>query len=163
MHFEATSRFAHAATRRFARLPSGAFVRKLSALGYPSHLPQATWANYQTPTVGLKPTSHTFYTAYPTSLQSLIVFRRDDYEKKSVRGGRNISPPDEKVCLSNQIERMHWGLSDQNPVTGVSSRNGKNRTLSIDHIRDMNNYHSGLSMWLMLQLEPGVAEKQSSS
>jgi hypothetical protein len=53
VNFEATSRFAHAATRRFAQLPYEAFVRKLSASGYPSHLPQATWANYRTPTVGL--------------------------------------------------------------------------------------------------------------
>ena len=28
--------------RRFARLPLGAFVRELSASGYPLHLPQAT-------------------------------------------------------------------------------------------------------------------------
>jgi hypothetical protein len=44
---------ANAATRRLARLPYGTVVRKLSASGYPSHLPQATWANYRTPTVGL--------------------------------------------------------------------------------------------------------------
>jgi len=53
VNFEATSRFACAATRRFAQLPLGAFVRKLSASGYPLHLPQATWANYRTPTIGL--------------------------------------------------------------------------------------------------------------
>jgi len=33
--FEATSGFARAATRRFARLPKGAFVRELNASGYP--------------------------------------------------------------------------------------------------------------------------------
>jgi hypothetical protein len=44
---------ASAATRRFARLPYGAFVRKLSVSGYPLHLPQATWANYRTPRAGL--------------------------------------------------------------------------------------------------------------
>jgi hypothetical protein len=49
--------------------PLGAFVRKLSASGYPLHLPQAMWVNNQTPTVGLEPISHTFYTAYPTNLQ----------------------------------------------------------------------------------------------
>lgn len=37
---------------------------------YPLHLPQATRANYRTPTVGLEPTSHTFYTAYPTKQQA---------------------------------------------------------------------------------------------
>jgi hypothetical protein len=41
---EATSGFARAAARRFARLSYRAFVRKLSASGYPLHLPQATWA-----------------------------------------------------------------------------------------------------------------------
>ena len=51
--FEATSGFAIAATRRFARLPYGAFVRELNASGYPLHLPQATWVNYRTTTVGL--------------------------------------------------------------------------------------------------------------
>ena len=50
---EATCRFACAATRRFARLPQGAFVRELCVSGYPSHLPPATWANCRTPTVGL--------------------------------------------------------------------------------------------------------------
>jgi hypothetical protein len=50
---EATCRFACAATRRFARLPEGAFVRELCGSGYPSHLPPATWANCRTPTVGL--------------------------------------------------------------------------------------------------------------
>ena len=52
-NYEATYRFACAATRRFARLPEGAFVRELSASGYPPHLPPATWANCRTPTVGL--------------------------------------------------------------------------------------------------------------
>lgn len=49
LHFEATCRFAFAATRRLARLPFGAFVRKLSALGYPLHLPQATWRTNKFP------------------------------------------------------------------------------------------------------------------
>jgi hypothetical protein len=53
LHFEATSEFACAAACRFAQLPFGAFVRKLNASGYPLHLPQATWANHRTPTVGL--------------------------------------------------------------------------------------------------------------
>jgi hypothetical protein len=53
VHFEATSGFALAATRRFAQLPSGAFVRKLDASGYPLYLPQAMWVSYQIPTVGL--------------------------------------------------------------------------------------------------------------
>ena len=44
-NYEATYRFACAATRRFARLPEGAFVRELCASGYPPHLPPATWAN----------------------------------------------------------------------------------------------------------------------
>jgi len=52
-NYEATCRFACAATRRFARLPVGTFVRELCASGYPSHLPPATWANCRTPTVGL--------------------------------------------------------------------------------------------------------------
>ena len=39
------TRFALAAARRFARLPFGAFIRKLSASGYPLHLPQAMWVN----------------------------------------------------------------------------------------------------------------------
>jgi hypothetical protein len=34
-------------------ITEGAFVRELSASGYPSHLPPATWANCRTPTVGL--------------------------------------------------------------------------------------------------------------
>ena len=51
--FEATYGFAYAATRRFARLSKRAFVRKLDASGYPSHLPQATWVNYPIPTAGL--------------------------------------------------------------------------------------------------------------
>ena len=53
LNYEATYRFACAATRRFARLPKGAFVRELCASGYPSHLPPAMWANCRTPTVGL--------------------------------------------------------------------------------------------------------------
>ena len=53
LRFEATSGFALAATRRFAQLPNGTFVRKLSASGYPWHLPQATWTNYRIPTAGL--------------------------------------------------------------------------------------------------------------
>jgi hypothetical protein len=53
LNYEATSRFACAATRRFARLPEGAFVRELIASDYSSHLPLATWANCRTPTVGL--------------------------------------------------------------------------------------------------------------
>jgi len=61
---EATYRYASAATRRFARLTLWAFVRELSASGYPLHLPPATWANCRIPTVGLQPTSHMFYTAY---------------------------------------------------------------------------------------------------
>ena len=64
---EATSEFAHAATRRFAQLPCRAFVRKLSALDCPSHLPLATWVNYRNPMAELQPASHTFYTAYPRS------------------------------------------------------------------------------------------------
>ena len=39
--------------RRFAQLPFGAFVRELNASGFPLHLPQATWVNYQIPTAGL--------------------------------------------------------------------------------------------------------------
>jgi hypothetical protein len=61
--------FIFATTCRFAQLPFGAFVRKLSASGYPLHLPQAIWVNCQIPTVKLKPTSHMFYTACPTSPQ----------------------------------------------------------------------------------------------
>ena len=70
VRFEATPRFAHAAARRFARLPFGAFVRKLNASGYPLHLPQAMWVNYRIPTAGLQPASHTFYTAYPTNFHN---------------------------------------------------------------------------------------------
>jgi hypothetical protein len=51
--FEATCRFARAATRRFARPTSWAFVREPCVLGYPSHLPPATWANCRIPMVGL--------------------------------------------------------------------------------------------------------------
>ena len=50
---EATSGFARATTRRFAQLPFGAFVKKLSASGYPLHLLQATWVNYLIPTTEL--------------------------------------------------------------------------------------------------------------
>jgi len=60
VNFEATSMFACAPTRRsvrleteFAQLPLGVFVRKLSAPGYPLHLPQAMWVNCRTPTAGL--------------------------------------------------------------------------------------------------------------
>lgn len=41
---EATSRFACAATRRFARLSSRALVKELCASDYSSHLPLARWA-----------------------------------------------------------------------------------------------------------------------
>jgi hypothetical protein len=51
--FEATYGFASAATRRFARPTSWAFVREPCVSGYPSHLPPATWANCRTPMVGL--------------------------------------------------------------------------------------------------------------
>ena len=44
LDYRLPSGFAIAATRRFARLPYGAFVRELNASGYPLHLPQATWA-----------------------------------------------------------------------------------------------------------------------
>ena len=50
---EATSGFARATTRRFAQLPFRAFVKKLSASGYPLHLLQATWVNYLIPTTEL--------------------------------------------------------------------------------------------------------------
>ena len=52
-NYEATCRFACAATRRFARPTERAFVRELRVLGYPSHLPQATWVNCRIPMVGL--------------------------------------------------------------------------------------------------------------
>ena len=52
-NYEATYRFACAATRRFARPTEWAFVKELSVLGYPSHLLQATWANCRIPMVGL--------------------------------------------------------------------------------------------------------------
>ena len=38
---------------RVCSTPLRAFVRELSASGYPLHLPPATWANCRTPTVGL--------------------------------------------------------------------------------------------------------------
>ena len=50
---EATSGFARATTRRIAQFPIGTFVKKLSVSGYPSHLLQATWVNYQIPMAGL--------------------------------------------------------------------------------------------------------------
>ena len=53
LNYEATYRFARAATRRFARLPEGAFVRELCASDYSPHLPPATWTNCRTPMVGL--------------------------------------------------------------------------------------------------------------
>ena len=62
--FEATFRFACAATRRFARPTSWAFVREPCVSGYPSHLPPADMANCRTPMVGLEPTSHMSCTAY---------------------------------------------------------------------------------------------------
>jgi len=46
--FRATSRFAHAATRRFARLPYGAFVRELSAQ-VTLYTPSSYMVNYRTP------------------------------------------------------------------------------------------------------------------
>jgi len=52
-HYEATYRFACAATRRFAQPTEWAFVKELRVLGYPSHLLQATWANCRIPMVGL--------------------------------------------------------------------------------------------------------------
>ena len=82
LSYEATYRFACAATRRFARLPKGAFVRELCASGYPPHLPPATWANCRTPTVGLQPTSHTFYTAYPTKRQAYAILEVEDFWMK---------------------------------------------------------------------------------
>ncbi len=51
--FEATYGFASAATRRFARPTSWAFVREPCVWGYPSHLPPTTWAHCRTPMVGL--------------------------------------------------------------------------------------------------------------
>jgi len=43
LSYEATCRFAFAATRRFARLTKWTFVRELRASDYPWLLPQATW------------------------------------------------------------------------------------------------------------------------
>jgi hypothetical protein len=71
LNYEATFRFARAATRRsvrleteFARPTQWAFVKELRVLGYPSHLLQATWANCRIPMVPLYGTSHASYTAY---------------------------------------------------------------------------------------------------
>jgi len=64
LNYEATFRFARAATRRFARPTEWAFVKELRVLGYPSHLLQATWANCRIPMVPLYGTSHASYTAY---------------------------------------------------------------------------------------------------
>jgi hypothetical protein len=52
----------HATACAVAR-PSGALVRELGALGYPAHLPQATWATLPTPRAGLPPASLTVSTA----------------------------------------------------------------------------------------------------
>ena len=53
LNYEATFRFARAATRRFARPTELAFVKELRVSGYPSPLLQATWANCRIPMVGL--------------------------------------------------------------------------------------------------------------
>jgi len=52
----------HATACAVAR-PSGALVRELGALGYPAHLPQATWATLPIPRAGLPPASLTVSTA----------------------------------------------------------------------------------------------------
>ncbi len=50
--------------------PSKPLECRICASGYPLHLPQAMCANHQIPTVGLEPTSHTFYTAYHRTAQA---------------------------------------------------------------------------------------------
>ena len=53
--------------------PSGALVRELSALGYPSHLPQATWADCQLP----GPDFHRQVSQYPrhADVAALVALR----------------------------------------------------------------------------------------
>ena len=122
-----TSR-ADSAARRFARLPFGAFVRKLSASGYPLHLPQATWVIYQISTVGLQPTSHMFYTAYPKSVHTRIITKNADSGKTLKTGWSNSawsldrSPSPEiakSIVLSVRLACHQW----ENPYNIVLTRN----------------------------------------
>jgi len=104
--FEATSGFAYAATRRFAQLPFGAFVKKLSASGYPLHPLQATWVNYQTPTLDfnqqvIRFTRHTLRTLMYCDLKLLRI------SKGNMLSGRMWRTPTNK----------HWHYFDWGIVT----------------------------------------------
>jgi len=85
----------HATACAVAR-PSGALVRELGALGYPAHLPQATWATLPTPRAGLPPASLTVSTACGRSALTKLIRpagqgRSTDFELRiahfELRGG----------------------------------------------------------------------------
>ncbi len=89
-------------------------VREHNASGYPLYLPPTTWANCRNPTDGLLPTSHTFCTAYPTTIGDFHVLKlsitccRTQAAVKFENGGPEIILKSSKILFKLFTSIVFW-------------------------------------------------------